>query len=71
MNASELLDKLGLKVYGQRKDMSIESGSKSYLLDTRKEDIAGYYCLMFKEKAMPELIEIELLTEEVLSKFYK
>jgi hypothetical protein len=72
MRASELLDKSGIKsIWSEKRYVRFESGNKSYLLDTRKENIAGDYCLIFKEKTMPELIEIELLTEDVLSDFYK
>ena len=72
MNASVLFDRLKIKsIWSDKRYIDFEFNGKNYLLDTRLKNIAGNYCIIFMKDRKPELIEIELLTEDILNDYFK
>jgi hypothetical protein len=72
MNASDLLDRLNIKsIWSDKRYIDCEFNGKNYLLDTRLKNIAGDYCIMFMNDKKTKLIEIELLSEDILIDYFK
>jgi hypothetical protein len=70
--AIELFERLQIKNYwSDRRYISFGLGDKKYLIDTRLKDLAGQFCILFKNNVNPILIRIENLNEEVLTKYFK
>ena len=72
MNALDLFNRLKIKnIWSDKRFIDCVYNGKNYLLDTRLYNIAGKYCIMLMKGKKPELIEIELLTEEILNDYFK
>ncbi len=71
-NALDLFERLKIKnIWSDKRFIDCEYNGKKYLLDTRLKNIAGNYCIMFMKNKKPELLEIESLTEKVLTDYFK
>ena len=72
MGASELLTSLKItQFWSDKRYVKFELNGQKYILDTRKnEKVRTGFCMLFKKGKRPMIIDIELLTEKLLSKFY-
>jgi len=71
-NALELLEKLKIKNYwSDKKYILFKSEKDEYLFDPRIKKLAGEYCIIFRKELKPEILRIDLLKEETLSKYFK
>jgi len=72
MSAEELLTNMKIKQYwSSKRFVKFDLDGKDYFIDTRKNEIVKMGgCILFKKATKPMIIETELLTEELVSKYY-
>jgi hypothetical protein len=70
--ALELFEKLSIKnIWSDKRYIQFDLQNMTYLIDTRRKELAGRYCIIFKKSSTPVIMPVESLDMDTLKKCFK